>query len=72
MAIKYKINCLQGTNFCEWSNEDPATRQEIIDYFYGLYLSEFEEDEEDDRKYKKDFSLQFISSLWDVEFEKVK
>lgn len=33
MTIKYKINCLQGTGFCDWSKESPATRQEIIDYF---------------------------------------
>jgi len=69
MTVKYKINCQQGTNFGEWSHEEPATRAEIIDYFYDLYLAEFEEE---DRKYKKDFSLRFIADLWDVDFERVK
>ncbi len=64
--MKYFINDLQGGSFCAWSYEEPATRAEIIEHFNA-----FRTDEGMDLP-KKKLSLRLISSIWGIEFERVK
>jgi len=56
----YTIDDLQGGNFCSWSHDEPATRQQIIEHFNEFRLNEGME------MPKKALSLRFISRHWEV------
>ena len=57
----YTIDCLQGTGFCDWSHDEPATRAQIIEHFNC-----FREDEFPDIQ-KRKLTLKFIAGFWEVE-----
>jgi len=60
--MKYHIICHQNAPLSSW--DEPYTRKEIIEKFYGYALNEW------DNVTKKSFTLGFISEMWDVDFRK--
>ena len=56
----YTIDCLQGTGFCDWSHDEPATRAQIIEHFKCLRETEGMEFP------KRALCLRFISNVWEV------
>jgi hypothetical protein len=61
----YRIDCLQGTRFCDWSHDEPATRAQIIEHFNCLRETEGMEIP------KRALTLRFISYAWEVSIKKV-
>jgi hypothetical protein len=60
----YTIDCLQGTGFCDWSHDEPATRAQIIEHFNCLRETEGMEIP------KRALTLRFISYAWEVSINK--
>lgn len=61
---KYEVQDLQGANFMDYTYEEPETGNELRSHFWLL-------DDVRTEKYK-DFTLDFIQEMWDVEFKEVK
>lgn len=59
----YTITCNQGTEFLEWTHDDPQTEQQVFNIFEDFYETEGIGEEE----MPKD--LDYIRDAWDVTIE---
>lgn len=61
---KYKVIDLQGCGFMDDTEDEPMTEKELRERFWGLAEARTE-------KYSE-FTLDYISDAWEVQFEEIK
>ena len=64
----YKVIDLQGCSFMSYTEQEPETGNELRSHFWGIYQDQMQTDEP--MQYKN-FTMDFIKDLWEVDFEKV-
>ena len=64
MSRRYIIQDLQGGTFGNWSWQEPATRQEIIEHFRELINY-------DNLPISRNLSLTAISEIWEINIHRV-
>lgn len=63
--MKYLIICNEGWGLSSW--DEPYTRDELAEKFRDYALNEW-----DEVPPKRAFTMQFISEMWNVSFERVE
>ena len=69
MVKRYYIKDLQyGSNWWEWTKDEPLTKSEILEMFREYAYN----DDIELPKNRKDFNFNFIQDLWECEIKEVK
>ena len=67
---RYIVHDLQGASFMDYSHDEPMTANEIRQTRWQDYIDNMADDEPERMRYK-DFTMDFIAYLWELEFEEV-
>lgn len=68
---RYTVTDLQGGSFMDYSHNEPLTANEIRQIRWQDYIDNMVDDEPERMKYK-DFTLEFIQDLWEIQLKEVK
>ena len=67
---RYTVTDLQGAGFMGYSFEEPLTANQIRQIRWQDYIDNMVDDEPERMKYK-DFTMEFIADVWELDFNKV-